>query len=165
MKTLILVRHAKSDWGNDTIGDLFRPLNERGYSDAQILAKQLAQKIAPPQLWITSPAIRAYSTALLFAEAFKYDPEKLVLNRKIYEAGVKTLQGIVTTEISDDIETAFMFGHNPGFTKFFNQFSDAFADNVPTCGVISLSNDVLSWKDFLATKLKNDFYLYPKEFR
>lgn len=164
MKTLIMVRHAKSDWGNETITDLLRPLNNRGYSDAQILAKQLAQKTAPPQLWLTSPAIRAYSTALLFAEAFNYDAEKLVLNKKIYEANVKTLQTIVTG-IADNIETAFMFGHNPGFTKFFNQFSDAFADNIPTCGVISLSNDVLSWKDFLSTKVKNDFYLYPKEFR
>ncbi len=164
MKTLILVRHAKSDWGNETIPDIMRPLNERGYSDAQILAKQLAQKIPVPALWLTSPAIRAYSTALLFAEAFKYEPEKFVLNKNIYEAGVKTLQGIVTS-ISNDVETAFMFGHNPGFTKFFNQFSDAFADNIPTCGVISLSNDVLSWKDFLSTKAKNDFYLYPKEFR
>jgi len=164
MKTLILIRHAKSDWGNDTITDLLRPLNERGYSDGQILAKQLAQKIAPPQLWLTSPAIRAYSTALLFAEAFNYDAEKLIINKKIYEAGIKTLQGIVTS-LPDAIETAFMFGHNPGFTKFFNEFSDAFADNIPTCGVISLSNDVLSWKDFLSSKTKNDYYLYPKEFR
>lgn len=164
MKTLILVRHAKSDWGNDTISDVMRPLNERGYSDAQILAKQLAQKIAPPQLWLSSPAIRAFTTALLFTEAFKVDAEKIVLNKRIYEASIKTLQSIVTA-IPDDIETAFMFGHNPGFTKFFNEHSDSFADNIPTCGVISLSNDVLSWKDFLSTKVKNDFYLYPKEFR
>lgn len=164
MKTLILVRHAKSDWGNENIPDLMRPLNERGYSDAQILAKQLAQKIPVPALWLTSPAIRAYSTALLFAEAFKYEPEKFILNKDIYEASVKTLQGIVTS-INNEVETAFMFGHNPGFTKFFNQFSDAFADNIPTCGVISLSNDVLKWKDFLSTKTKNEFYLYPKEFR
>ncbi len=165
MKTLILVRHAKSDWGNDTITDLFRPLNSRGYSDAQILGKQLAQKIAPPQLWLSSPALRAYSTALLFAEAFDYDTEKLVLNKKIYEAGVKTLKGIVTGSIADDIETVFMFGHNPGFTKFFNECSDSFADNIPTCGIASVSNDVLSWKDFLNSELKNDFYLYPKEFK
>lgn len=164
MKTLIMVRHAKSDWGNETISDISRPLNSRGYSDAHILAKQLAQKIAPPQAWLTSPAIRAYSTALLFAEAFNFDLEKISINKKIYEASVKTLQGVVT-DLPDDIETAFVFGHNPGFTKFFNQFSDAFADNIPTCGVISLSNDVLSWKDFLNTKVKNDYYLYPKEFR
>ena len=159
-----MVRHAKSDWGNETITDISRPLNTRGYSDALILAKQLAQKIAAPQLWLTSPAIRAYSTALLFAEAFKYDLEKLSINKSIYEASVKTLQNIVTG-IPDDVETAFMFGHNPGFTKFFNQFSDAFADNIPTCGVISLSSDEVSWKDFLNAKVRNDYYLYPKEFR
>ncbi len=164
MKTLILVRHAKSDWGNENITDLFRPLNERGYSDAQILAKQLAQKTAPPQYWLTSSAIRAYTTALLFAQAFNYDSEKIVINKKIYEASVKTLQAIVTS-IPDENETVFLFGHNPGLTKFFNQYSDSDVDNIPTCGIASLSNDVLSWKDFLNTEIINDFYIYPKEYK
>jgi phosphohistidine phosphatase len=164
MKTLIMVRHAKSDWGNETISDISRPLNPRGYSDAHILAKQLSQKITAPQFWITSPAVRAYSTAMLFAEAFNYDLEKIILNRHIYEASVKALKDVVTS-LPNEIDTAFMFGHNPGFTKFFNEYSDAFADNIPTCGVMSLSNDVLSWQEFLNTKVKNDYYLYPKEFR
>jgi phosphohistidine phosphatase len=164
MKTLILVRHAKSDWGNENVQDLFRPLNERGYTDAQILAKQLAQKIAPPQYWLSSPAVRAYTTSLLFANAFNYDIEKIVLNKKIYEASVKTLQTLVTS-IPDENETAFLFGHNPGFTKFFNQFSDSDVDNIATCGIASLHNDVLSWKDFLSTEIINDYYLYPKEFK
>ena len=164
MKTLILVRHAKSDWGNENVTDLFRPLNERGYSDAQILSKQLAQKISPPQYWVTSPAIRAYTTALLFANAFNYDIEKIIINKKIYEASVKTLQAMVTS-IPDENQTVFLFGHNPGFTKFFNQFSDSDVDNMATCGIASLHNDVLSWKDFLSTEIINDFYLYPKEFK
>jgi phosphohistidine phosphatase len=77
---------------------------------------------------------------------------------------VKTLQSIVT-EIPDENETAFLFGHNPGFTKFFNEFSDSDVDNIATCGIASLSNDVLSWKDFLNTEVINDFYYYPKEFK
>ena len=81
MVQLILVRHAKSDWGNENVSDIVRPLNDRGYSDAQILSKQLAQKIAAPQYWLTSPAIRAYTTALLFANAFGYDTEKLAVNK------------------------------------------------------------------------------------
>jgi phosphohistidine phosphatase len=164
MKTLILVRHAKSDWGNESITDILRPLNERGYTDAQILAKQLTQKIAQPQYWLTSPAIRAYTTAIIFAQAFNYDFDKLVINTAIYEASVKTLQSIVTS-IPDSQETAFLFGHNPGFTKFFNQFSDSDVDNIATCGIAALSNDVLSWKEFLNTELINDFYYYPKEFK
>lgn len=164
MKTLITVRHAKSDWGNETITDLCRPLNTRGYSDAQILAKQLMHRAGQPQLWLTSPAIRAYSTALIFAEAYNYDPGKIVINKRIYEAGVKTLASIVSS-LPDDFDEVIMFGHNPGFTKFFNEYSDAFADNIPTCGITALSNDVKSWDRFLAAKAKNDFYLYPKEFR
>jgi phosphohistidine phosphatase len=164
MKTLITVRHAKSDWGNETISDLCRPLNARGYSDAQILARQLMQKVGQPQLWLSSPAIRAYSTALIFAEAYNYDPEKLVINKRIYEASLKTLDAIVST-LPDEFDQVILFGHNPGFTKFFNEHADAFADNIPTCGITSMSNDVKRWDEFLSTKCKNDFYLYPKEFR
>lgn len=164
MKTLIMVRHAKSDWGNETVTDLCRPLNARGYADAQILARQLLQRVGQPQLWLTSPAIRAYSTALIFAEAYNFDPEKLVIQKRIYEATIRTLAGIIEA-LPDDADQVILFGHNPGFTKFFNEYSDAFADNIPTCGITSISNDVKSWTNFLDSKGKNDFYLYPKEFR
>ena len=84
MKTLTIVRHAKSDWGNDTLHDVYRPLNERGYMDAQVIAKQISKKIEKPDYWLTSPAIRAYSTALIFANVFKFDTEKIVFKQKIY---------------------------------------------------------------------------------
>ena len=124
----------------------------------------MSQKISAPQSWLTSHAIRAYTTSLLFADAFDYETAKIVINKNIYEASVKTLQEIVTS-IPDENETAFLFGHNPGFTKFFNQFSDSDLDNMATCGIASLHNDVLSWKDFLSSEIINDYYLYPKEFK
>ena len=164
MKTLTMVRHAKSDWGNETITDILRPLNVRGYSDAQILARQMPAKVETPGLWVTSPAIRAYSTALVFAEAYNYDPAKFVINPKIYEATLKTLTGIVSA-FPDEVNSIIMFGHNPGFTKFFNEYADAFADNIPTCGITCISHDCASWKEFLDSKCKTEFYLYPKEFR
>ncbi len=162
MKTLTIVRHAKSDWANDTLHDAHRPLNERGYMDANVIAKQTVKKIEKPDYWLTSPAIRAYSTAIIFANAFKFDAEKIVIKQKIYEATVKNLKQIVSA-IPDNYKHVILFGHNPSLTNYFNEISDSFADNIPTCGVLHLTSPANKWKEFSNTKLQNDFYLYPKE--
>lgn len=164
MKTLTIVRHAKSDWANENVEDILRPLNDRGYSDARIMSVQVQKKIQTPDYWLTSPAIRAYTTSLIFANTFKVDAEKMVINRKIYAASVKGLRQIISS-IPDSAGNAILFGHNPELTNFFNEISDTFADNIPTCGVLHLTSDVKKWKDFLSEPLKNDFYLYPKEFK
>ena len=164
MKTLTIVRHAKSDWGNENVEDLHRPLNERGYADARIISTEIHKKIQTPDYWLTSPAVRAYSTALIFAHIFKCDTEKIMINKKIYATSVKYLKQIINS-IPDNFNHAILFGHNPELTNFFNEISDAFADNIPTCGTLHLTSGVKKWKDFLSEPLKNDFYLYPKEFK
>lgn len=164
MKKLIIVRHAKSDWGYQGLKDIHRPLNERGYTDAYFLSQQLAKKIDCPSLWLTSPAIRAYSTALIFAHAFKLPKEKIILKEKIYEASVKNLASVVSS-LPDKNNTAILFGHNPGLTDFINAYSQTTLENLPTCGIHCLSGDADKWSEFLNTTLKNDFYLYPKDFR
>ena len=163
MKTLTIIRHAKSDWGDDSLNDAYRPLNERGYMDARIISKQLAKKIEKPDYWLTSPAIRAYSTAVIYANTFKFDAEKIIIKQKIYEANVKNLKQIISS-IPDTCKHAILFGHNPGLTNYFNEISDSFADNIPTCGTLHITSPANKWKDFSNTKLQNDFYLYPKEF-
>ena len=77
MKTLILVRHAKSDWGNPSLSDFDRPLNERGKRDAPIMAKRLLDKKIKIDQIIASPAKRAAKTAKYFAEAFDYKKDKI----------------------------------------------------------------------------------------
>ena len=162
MKTLTIVRHAKSDWGNDTLHDAYRPLNERGYMDAQVIAKQVFKKIEKPDYWLTSPAIRAYSTAIIFANTFKFDAEKIVIKQKIYEATIKNVKQIVS-DIPDNYKHVILFGHNPSLTNYFNDVSDSYADNIPTCGALHITSSVNKWKEFSNTQLQNDFYLYPKE--
>ena len=164
MKTVTIVRHAKSEWGNDNLDDLYRPLCESGYTDARILSKQMSKKIATPDCWLTSPAIRAYSTAIVFANSFKYDVEKILIKKKIYEANVKNLKQVIN-QIPDGFSNVILFGHNPGLTNFFNEVSDSFADNIPTCGVLLLKSNTGKWKDFFTKKLQNSFTAYPKEFK
>ena len=164
MKTLTIVRHAKSDWGNDNLDDMHRPLSESGYMDAHAMAKLLIKKINAPDCWLCSPAIRAYSTAIIFADAFKYDAEKLILKKKIYEANIKSLK-LVINQIPDNFSNTILFGHNPGLTNFFNEISDSYADNIPTCGVLHLIANVNKWKDIFTKKMETDFTIYPKEFK
>ena len=164
MKTLTIVRHAKSDWGNDNLEDIHRPLGESGYADAKALSKQLLKKMDVPDYWITSPAIRAYSTAIIFANAFKYDAEKIVIKKKVYEASNKSLK-LIVNQIPDNVSNVILFGHNPGLTNFFNEVSDSYADNIPTCGVLHLKANVNKWKVIFTKKMENDFTAYPKEFK
>ncbi len=106
-----------------------------------------------------------YSTAIIFANAFKYDAEKLVIKKKVYEASIKNLK-LIVNQIPDNVN-AILFGHNPGLTNFFNEVSDSYADNIPTCGVLQLSRkaNVNKWKDVFNKKMENDFTAYPKEFK
>lgn len=163
MKTLTIVRHAKSDWENDTLNDEYRPLNERGYMDARVMSKQIAKKIDKPDYWLTSPAIRAYSTAIIFANAFKFDADNIVIKQKIYEATIKNLNQIISS-IPDNYKHVILFGHNPSLTNYFNEISDSYADNIPTCGTLHITSPANKWKEFSNSKLQNDFYLYPKEY-
>ncbi len=163
MKTLTIVRHAKSDWGNEGLNDAHRPLNQRGYMDAQVISKEALKRMEKPDYWLTSPAIRAYSTAIIFANAFKYDAEKIIIKQKIYEATAKNLTQIINA-IPDNYKHVILFGHNPSLTNYFNEIVDSFADNIPTCGTMHVTSNSHTWKEFSNTKLKNDFYLYPKEF-
>lgn len=162
MKTLTIVRHAKSDWENETLHDSYRPLNQRGYMDAQAIAKQVVKKMELPDYWLTSPAIRAYSTAVIFANAFKFDPDKIVIKHKLYEATIKNLKQIVSV-IPDNYKHVILFGHNPSLTNYFNEVADSYADNIPTCGTLHLVSPANKWKEFSNVQLQNDFYLYPKE--
>ncbi len=164
MKTITIVRHAKSDWGNENLEDLHRPLSESGYTDARVTSKQLLKKMEAPDYWLTSPAIRAYSTALIFANAFKYDVEKITIRKKIYETSLKNLKQLFN-QLPDNFNTVILFGHNPELTNFFNEVSDSYADNIPTGGVLHMISNTNKWKDVFKKKLENDFTLYPKEFK
>ncbi|HET6990083.1 MAG TPA: histidine phosphatase family protein, partial [Bacteroidia bacterium] len=95
MKTLYLVRHAKSSWNIPGLGDIDRPLNERGYSDAHEMAKRIRKKMhannqsAPGEILVSSPAIRAVSTTLIFARTFNIDPSRVHIHPLLYDTSSK----------------------------------------------------------------------------
>src|ERR671912_2565705 len=132
MKTLIVVRHAKSSWESDSLQDFDRPLNERGKKDAPDMAQRLKEKDLKIDALISSPAKRAKKTARLFAEELKFDKEKIVFIDNLYGADVETLYAAVHG-LPNKCESVVLFAHNPGLTDFVNTLTGVRIDNLPTC--------------------------------
>jgi phosphohistidine phosphatase len=165
MKQLILVRHAKSDWEDEAIKDIDRPLASRGNEAAYRMSKLLKQKVNVPQLFISSDATRALSTAMIFARQMEFPTNELIILPQVYESTAKTLKDVIT-QIDPKIERAIMFCHNPGVTNLVNELTDdLFFDNLPTCAVVALNFDVKNWKEIVTNKGKILFNQFPKEFK
>ncbi len=162
MKTLYLVRHAKSSWESARQSDFERTLNERGLKAAPLMANLLKKKQVLPQSVIASPANRAITTAELFCEILNF-PEKEIKKRiEIYEGGSGQLLQIVR-EIPDSTKTAMLFGHNPTITEFSNLLTEEYIDSLATCGVVRIDLKIESWKDALPGTGKLVWYDYPKK--
>ena len=161
MKTLILVRHAKSDWGDPSLDDFDRPLNDRGKRDAPDMAERLLNKKIGIDAFISSPAKRAKKTASIFASAYKVDKDDIIFRDELYGAGENIFTDVVTNA-DNKFDTIAVFSHNPGITDYANTLSTTSNDNIPTCGVFAVKADCDSWKDFANAKKELLFFDYPK---
>jgi phosphohistidine phosphatase len=161
MKQLILIRHAKSDWGNPGLDDFDRPLNERGKKDAPVMAKRLLDRKIAIDAFIASPAKRAAKTAGVFAEAFKREKEEIIFNKELYMAELLTFYKVIE-ETKNVFTTIAIFSHNNGLTEFANRLADVRIDNIPTCGIFAVKADCDTWADFREAKKEFWFFDYPK---
>lgn len=164
MKTFFLIRHAKSSWDFPELSDFDRPLNKRGNRDAPFMGKQLYASNIKPELIVSSPANRAKTTATIIAGELDYPKESILLKEELYHAPINTIMTVIRG-ISDEHNTIFVFGHNPGFTDFANEFNtEAYIPNVPTCGIVTVESSATSWKDIDENNSKLVAFIYPKMF-
>lgn len=164
MKTIFLIRHAKSSWDNPSLRDFDRPLNKRGFRDAPFMAQFLSKKTPAPDKLVSSPAKRAFTTATYFAEAYGLTSDNIHQEIGFYEAYSQELLFIIQ-RLQPEWNTVFLFGHNPGFTNLANQFATDFIANIPTCGIAEISGPIEDWKDFQKGKVKLKNFYYPKQFQ
>lgn len=143
MKTLYLVRHAKSSWEH-LVDDFDRPLIERGILDAQQLSSHYAESGLQPDAIYSSPAARALQTAVIFTKNLAVPFGTLVLDQALYHLGARELLSWLRKR-PEAQDTIMVFGHNPGITDFVNKCIDHHIDNVPTTGVARLQFDVDLW--------------------
>jgi phosphohistidine phosphatase len=143
VKTLTLVRHAKSSWKHPELPDRLRPLNKRGAHDAPMMGERLARREAKPDLIISSPTTRAMATAEAKAREIGTPEEKIRADERLYGSDALELLEVVR-ELDDHLDHVMVVGHNPGLTDLANELGYD-VDNIPTGGIIELRFDVASW--------------------
>lgn len=162
MKTLILIRHAKSSWKDPTLPDLKRPLNKRGKKNAPEMGKRMFKRRMIPDLFVSSPAKRAMVTAKTLAEEVGYRVSSIEMEDKIYEGGVTELLEVIWS-LEDKFSKVALVGHNPGFTELSNYLAEAGIENVPTCGIVEMEFEVASWRDIGTDPGKLIHFDFPKK--
>jgi len=161
MKTLTLVRHAKSSWKDTSLADRDRPLNKRGKRDAPEMGRRIAAAGIRPSLIVSSPAVRAWTTAKVIANEIGYPREFLQRDNALYLASVN---GILDVIVSQDggFNNLMLVGHNPGFTDFANYLVPGVTNNMPTAGVVSVKLDTDDWSLYERPGAKLLLYDFPK---
>jgi phosphohistidine phosphatase len=161
MKTLFLIRHAKSSWDEPSADDFDRPLNERGKKDAPAMAKRMIRNKLGIDLFVSSPARRAKATARLFAEAFSHEEKDICYHQELYQADSSTFSSVIS-RLDDKYQSVAIFSHNPGITDFVNSITEVRVDNMPTCSVFGVRSAARTWKEFISHQKEFLFFDFPK---
>jgi phosphohistidine phosphatase len=162
MKTLTIVRHAKSSWKDMTLRDIERPLNKRGKRDAPEMGQRIHEHGIRPSLILSSPAKRAWTTAKVVAEAIGYPREFLQKEEALYLAGVNRILDLLVAQ-DDRFNSIMLFGHNPGFTDFANFLVPGLTGNLPTAGVVSVEIDQDDWDLYQQPETRLLVHDWPKK--
>jgi phosphohistidine phosphatase len=162
MKTLTIVRHAKSSWKDSKLSDRERPLNKRGERDAPIMGKRVADAGIRPSQIISSPAVRAWTTARIFAKELGYPAEFLQREDGLYLASLDNLLDVIATQ-DPGFNNLMLFGHNPGLTDLVNYFVPGITYNLPTAGVVSVNLESDDWMLYDRPQTELVLHDYPKK--
>jgi phosphohistidine phosphatase len=160
MKTLYLLRHAKSSWNDASLRDFDRPLNERGRQSAELIGKRLANEKLSAPLLLCSPALRARETAEIVLKSSELHAAER-FDQRIYEASLQDLMQVVSG-IPDDKQVAVLIGHNPGFEELL-AFLTGEARPMPTCALAKIKLDVASWGEVRTGEGNLEWLITPKE--
>lgn len=160
MRTLYLLRHAKSSWKDASLADFERPLKERGREAAERMGLFLAAKKINISALIVSPAVRTRQTIDLVLRHVSLGIEPR-FDQRIYEASLATVVKVVS-EIEDDKETAMLVGHNPGMEETL-AFLTRETRQMPTCALARIGLDCASWKEVGRGTGKLEWFVTPKD--
>ena len=160
MKTLYIMRHAKSSWDDFSISDFDRSLNARGEEAAPLMGKVLKNKNIKPNLLISSPANRAKTTANIIANIIGVD---ITYQESMYESSEMNIMMILNA-IDESVDSCMLVGHNPALTGVINALSSFSLENLPTAGIVAITFEGF-WKDVKPMSGEFLFFEYPKKYK
>ena len=161
MKTLFLVRHAKSSRDDPSLPDRDRPLDDRGKQDGPKMGKRLAKRDVKPDLLLSSPALRALTTAQLIAEELGYKLKDIVVDDRLYASDADDLLAVIRA-LDKKLNRVMLFGHNPEFTDLAHRLSSEIIE-MPTCAIVEFHFDTKAWSDVGERKPAKVVFDYPKQ--
>jgi len=164
MKTLFLLRHAKA--GNEDPGtpDARRPLTDQGFLDARLVSEELLQQNLIPEIIISSDAVRAYTTAFVFAATFEKLSGDIVLENSLYESEVRDYLKVLST-VSENFSTCMIVGHNNTISLVAIELLKRNIDGMKTSGVMVISSEAKTWTEFNSSACKLILDLSPSQLR
>lgn len=161
MKTLYLVRHAKSSWDHPGLSDFDRPLMPKGITKSKKIIDFLVDRNIRPDLMVSSPAVRAFETAKLFAKGLGYAPDKIKVDKKIYDGYYDRILDVIF-ETGNEAQSLMMFGHNPTLSHLANLFIHPGIEPLTTSAVAAILFNTDRWEDIPAAQSEKVFVVYPK---
>ena len=160
MRTLYLLRHAKSSWKHASLSDFDRPLKDRGRKAAKRIGKYLGREKLSDPLVLCSPAVRTRETADLVLKHSDLRVE-VRFDERIYEASLRDLLQVIA-DIPDDRQVAILIGHNPGFEELLAYLTGE-GRRMPTCALAKIKFEVESWKDIKEDQGTLEWFVTPKQ--
>ena len=161
MKTLLVLRHAKSSSKDPTLDDHERPLNKRGRRDGPRMGELVRQYRLIPDMVISSDAVRARLTAEAEAEAARYAGE-ILLDQHLYMASLADILSVLRA-VRGNAETVMIVGHNPGLEQLVEQLTGEQQD-LPTAALAQIVLPIDQWRDLkLSTRGTLVDHWRPKE--
>jgi phosphohistidine phosphatase len=148
VKTLLVLRHAKSSWNDSELDDHERPLNERGLRDAPRMGALVREHGLRPDVVLSSDAVRARLTAEAVAEAARYAGEVL-LDPRLYMACPADILSLLPT-VRENAETVMIVGHNPGLEQLVEQLTGE-REDLPTAALAQIELPIDLWRDLTLT--------------
>jgi phosphohistidine phosphatase len=161
MKELFLIRHAKSSWDDTALPDQDRPLDDRGKRDAPKMGKRLAKRDVKPDLILSSPAMRALTTAKIIAKKLDYKLKDIVVDDRLYAGEADNLLNLIH-KLGDKLKRVMLVSHNPELTELAHRLSSEIT-HMPTCAVAGFTFDEKSWSNIGKAKPARVTLEYPKK--
>lgn len=160
MKTLLLLRHAKSSWKDTGLQDFDRPLNSRGKKAAEMIGRFIRKQRLAPDLLLCSPAIRARETIEAVIKTAKLSSE-LRYDQRIYEASPVQLLEVVS-QIEEERSMVLLVGHNPGMEELLRLLTER-VEHMATGTLAKIDFKAAKWDKVLEDKGSLDWIVRPKE--
>jgi len=161
MKTLYLMRHAKSSWKDASLSDRQRPLNKRGQRDAPQMGRRLRDKGVVLDRILSSPARRAQNTAELVAQAVGYPVERIEQTQSLYFTSSSSMLALIP-QLDEQWAAVMLVSHNPDISALLQRLCRTDIDDMPTAAIATLQFDG-KWRDVSDLTGCLIDYDYPKK--